>query len=94
MAKRYGTIVDILIKYEFGHLVDQMGLKPFKSVIKTRFKSYTEPKGIQLTGPERARLVLEELDPTYVKLGQILSMRPDLIPIEYANEFEKLQDTV
>ncbi len=94
MAKRYGTIIDILIKYEFGHLVDQMGLKPFKSVIKTRFKSYTEPKGVQLTGPERARLVLEELGPTYVKLGQILSMRPDLIPIEYANEFEKLQDTV
>ena len=94
MAKRYGTIIDILIKYEFGHLVDQMGLKPFKLVIKTRFKGYTEPEDVPLTGPERARLVLEELGPTYVKLGQILSMRPDLIPIEYANEFEKLQDTV
>ncbi|MGP8321999.1 MAG: ABC1 kinase family protein [Methanosarcinaceae archaeon] len=93
MAKRYGKIIDILIKYEFGYLVDQMNLRPFKS-IKSKFKGYCELKGAPLTGPERARKVLEELGPTYIKFGQILSVRQDLIPIKYANEFAKLQDAV
>ncbi|MGP8319485.1 MAG: ABC1 kinase family protein [Methanosarcinaceae archaeon] len=91
MAKRYGKIIDTLIKYEFGYLVDQMELRPFKS-IKSKFKGYCKLKGTPLTGPERARKVLEELGPTYIKLGQILSVRQDLIPIKYANEFAKLQD--
>ncbi len=91
MAKRYGKIIDTLIKYEFGYLVDQMQLRPFKS-IKSKFKGYCKLKGTPLTGPERARKVLEELGPTYIKLGQVLSVRQDLIPIKYANEFAKLQD--
>lgn len=91
MAKRYGKIIDTLIKYEFGYLVDQMQLRPFKS-IKSKFKGYCKLKGTPLTGPERARKVLEELGPTYIKLGQILSVRQDLIPIKYTNEFAKLQD--
>ena len=43
---------------------------------------------------ERLRLVLEELGPAFVKLGQVLSTRHDLLPAEYARELEKLQDTV
>ncbi len=39
-------------------------------------------------------MALEELGPTFVKLGQILSTRADLIPYEYVQEFSKLQDTV
>ncbi|MBW6470048.1 MAG: AarF/ABC1/UbiB kinase family protein [Methanosarcinaceae archaeon] len=93
MVKRYGKIIDTLIKYEFGNIVDQMKLRPFES-IKSKFKGYCELNGAPLTGPERAKQVLEELGPTYVKLGQILSVRQDLIPIEYANEFAKLQDAV
>ncbi|MDO9516514.1 MAG: AarF/ABC1/UbiB kinase family protein [Methanosarcinaceae archaeon] len=93
MVKRYGKIIDTLIKYEFGNIVDQMKLRPFES-IRSKFKGYCELNGAPLTGPERARQVLEELGPTYVKLGQILSVRQDLIPIEYANEFAKLQDAV
>ncbi len=93
MAKRYGKIIDTLIKYEFGHLVDQMELRPFES-IRSKFKGYCELKSAPLTGPERARQVLEELGPTYVKFGQILSVRQDIISIEYANEFAKLQDSV
>ena len=91
VAKRYTRIVDTLLNYEFDHIVNQLGLKPLQSIrIRMRAQRY---KG-KLSGPERARHVLEELGPTYVKLGQILSMRPDLIPIEYTKEFEKLQDTV
>lgn len=44
--------------------------------------------------PEELRLVLEELGPTFVKIGQILSTRPDILPIEYVEEFQKLQDKV
>lgn len=93
MAKRYGKIIDTLIKYEFGYLVDQMELRPFES-IRSKIRGYCELKGTPITGPERARQVLEQLGPTYIKLGQILSVRQDLIPIEYVNEFAKLQDAV
>lgn len=44
--------------------------------------------------PANVRSVLEELGPTYVKMGQLLSTRPDLIPDEYANEFKKLKTSV
>ncbi len=93
MVKRYGKIIDTLIKYEFGHLVDQMELRPFESM-RSKFRGYCELKDAPLTGPVRARQVLEELGPTYVKLGQILSVRQDIVPTEYANEFAKLQDDV
>ena len=44
--------------------------------------------------PANVCVVLEELGPTFVKIGQVLSTRPDLIPKEYADEFTKLKDNV
>ena len=41
--------------------------------------------------PEKLRMVLEDLGPTYVKLGQVMSMRPDFLPPEYCDELMKLQ---
>lgn len=46
------------------------------------------------TAAERVRMSFEELGPTFVKLGQLLATRPDLIPLEYTQEFEKLHDRV
>ena len=43
---------------------------------------------------ERLRIVLEEAGGAFVKLGQMLSLRSDLIPQEYCDEFSKLQDSV
>lgn len=92
MVKRYGIIIDTLIKYGFGYFVDQMGIRPlgsFRSRFKGRF-AFPPPS----SGPERVRKVLEELGPTYVKFGQLMSMRQDLVPKEYAEEFAKLQNEV
>ncbi|WP_305064935.1 ABC1 kinase family protein [Methanococcoides sp.] len=93
MVKRYGVIIDTLIKYGFGYFVDQMGIRSLGSLrsrLKGRFGKGDEAR----TGPARVRMVLEELGPTYVKFGQLMSMREDLIPKEYAEEFSKLQDDV
>lgn len=47
-----------------------------------------------LSAPERMRMAFEQLGPTFVKLGQLLATRPDLIPIEFSQEFQKLHDQV
>ncbi len=54
----------------------------------------TSPEMDNLTAPERVRMSFEELGPTFVKLGQLLASRPDLIPNDYVTEFEKLHDQV
>lgn len=93
MIKRYGKIVDTLIKYEFGYLVDRLKIGEFRP-LRSRLRKKEQTLAGTMPHPRRVRMVLEELGPTYIKLGQILSMRQDLIPIEYTEEFSRLQDEV
>ncbi len=80
--KRTKEIIFILAKNGFGDLVETLGIPvPFK-------------KEVKLSRSERIRKTIEELGPTFIKLAQLLSLRPDLIPIELAKELEKLQDRV
>lgn len=84
---RYREIINILIKYGFEIIVERAHLLKF-------FKNPFRKKKIKYSIPTRVRNMLEELGPTFIKFGQILSTRPDLIPIEYIKELEKLQDEV
>ncbi len=94
-VKRYREIVDVFIRHGFGYLVDRFGLRPFRSLREKIFG----PKPLKeqllvLSEAERLRLALEQLGTTFIKFGQILSTRRDLIPEEYVRELEKLQDRV
>ena len=90
---RLRQIVNTLIKYGFDYFVKQLGLTNLISkggkILKLK-----PSKIAQLPLPIRVHLTLEELGPTFVKLGQILSTRPDLIPPDYIKELQKLQDEV
>lgn len=91
--KRYKQIFDILIKYGFEDIVNALNIKETsylrKKIEKPQYKALAK-----LPTEVRARMILEELGPTFIKLGQILSTRPDLIPSEYIEELKKLQDSV
>ena len=93
--RRFNQILRILTKHGFGFAIQQLHLERHvigRGVIKIRMlKRFTEP---QESRSVRLRKVLEELGPTFIKLGQILSVRPDLIPIDLCNELSKLQDQV
>jgi ubiquinone biosynthesis protein len=70
-----------------------LGLLELLSVPKRLFVQSNEKIRTKTMG-ERVRLFLEELGPTFIKMGQIASTRPDLIPAEILHELEKLQDRV
>lgn len=90
--RRLHQIVVTLIRYGFGSLArDLRVFPPFFSAIERIFVS---KKAQGLSTPVRVRLVLEELGPTFIKLGQIASTRADLLPPEWVEEFKKLQDMV
>jgi ubiquinone biosynthesis protein len=88
---RLVRIASIIGKYGFSAFLNRIrvGLSALpESVFRTR----QEKSLISLTAPQRLRLAIEELGPAFMKLGQMLSLRPDLIPPEYVKELEKLQD--
>jgi ubiquinone biosynthesis protein len=91
--KRYGHILNVFVRYGFGDILQRMNAKYSVPWLGKILKK--EKKGIKtLSTPERVRLAFEEIGPTFIKLGQVLSSRPDLIPQDYINELNKLQDKV
>lgn len=92
--KRVPQIASVLIKYGFGDVVNRMGLDSLLHDLKAKVFSDVAPEFEGLTTEERIRLALEELGPTFVKFGQIMATRPDLIPMSLVIELRKLQDKV
>ncbi|PKV50625.1 ubiquinone biosynthesis protein [Aquimarina sp. MAR_2010_214] len=91
--KRFNALFGILAKYGFEDIVANSHIQ--KIIPNTYLKKHPETNQIlSFNRFERIRMVLEELGPTYVKLGQIFSNREDLLPSELIKELEKLQDQV
>ncbi len=86
--RRFQQITQVLVRYGFGELVDLLGATPLFPMVRILRRQPV------LGPPQRLRMALEELGPTFVKLGQVLSTRPDLLPPAYIAELSKLQDTV
>lgn len=90
---RIRQILNIFIKHGFGQFIEMLNLHRFIPFRK-RLKIITGDELTETTMAEKLRVAFTELGPSYIKLAQILSTRPDLITDRYADEFSKLQDTV
>ncbi|MBT8086824.1 MAG: ubiquinone biosynthesis regulatory protein kinase UbiB [Gammaproteobacteria bacterium] len=85
------AIQRVLVKYSLNDIIKETHLlRPL------RFLFYLAPRRRDRTAPvgERIRLALEELGPIFVKFGQAISTRRDLLPPDIADELAKLQDAV
>jgi ubiquinone biosynthesis protein len=91
---RYRQILAILFKYGFGDLIELLKIEQYIEVGLQLISSDKRNRFEKLSRAERIRMAIEELGPTYIKLGQILSTRPDLIPADFRRELSKLQDRV
>lgn len=89
---RVGYVVQTLAKEGYGYYVDELHLRPHLPILTKIFGRKRAASAD--TRPERVRRCLERLGGAYIKLGQLLSLRPDLVPPEYCREFSKLQDDV
>ncbi len=90
--RRFGTIAGVLARNGFGNVIDHMFRQgPAVSDADSENIPIAAPA---FHSPARIRLMLEELGPSFIKLGQLMSVRADIFPPEYTEEFKKLQDSV
>ncbi len=91
---RYNQILRVLIKYGYEDLVYYLDENKRYTFIQKLIPKASRKHALLYTKWAKMRLVCEELGPTFIKFGQILSNRPDLVPLELTFELEKLQDNV
>ena len=97
VARDFGRIHEIssiLIRYGFGDIVRRLGVASIVESAGHVLKWQEVDDLTQITPPVRVRRALEDMGPTFVKLGQILATRADLFSPEWLSEFRKLQDQV
>lgn len=90
---RYREIAINFSSAGFGFLVEELGLDELLSLPKRIILRQAKSDDEKSRG-ERIRIFIEEMGTTFIKLGQIASTRPDLIPIDIIDELEKLQSDV
>ncbi len=87
---RFRYVMGVLFRYGFGYLLYELKLGEHLPLINRFVKKHEEAHPLSLG--ERLRLAFEELGPTFIKFGQLLSNRADVIPPEVVRELTKLQD--
>jgi ubiquinone biosynthesis protein len=93
--RRYRQILGTLLKYGFGQIVDQLQVRLVLQRSRHVFTGGPRVREARRQSPAvRLRLAMEELGPTFIKFGQLLSTRPDLLSSEYIAEFSRLQDEI
>ncbi|MBI4843716.1 MAG: AarF/ABC1/UbiB kinase family protein [Nitrospirae bacterium] len=91
---RIRQIANVFLMHGFGQFIEQINLQRFIPLRK-RLRVFGQWQPLEKHSiPERLRIAFSELGPSFIKLAQILSSRPDIITNEYADEFGKLQDRV
>ncbi|WP_199767915.1 ABC1 kinase family protein [Ketobacter alkanivorans] len=91
-VKRLNEIFSILIKYGFGDMMRRMGLSNTVEHTSRFMRAPISNELLNMKPPERFRCAIEEMGPTFIKLGQILATRVDLFSQDMIHELEKLQD--
>ncbi len=93
-ARRLREIILVLARHGFQDILRQAGIGR-QILDRLSFKWLAQNKDLaEFSVPQRIRMSFEQLGPTFVKLGQMLSTRPDLIPPDLAEELKKLQSQV
>ena len=82
--RRLGAIAGILLRHALGYAVGACCAR--SSWLERRFRP--------LSGPQRLRVLFEDLGGTYIKFGQVLALQPDILPLRYCNELFDLLDNV
>lgn len=93
-VSRTREILSVFVKHGFGDLSDKLHLEKYHDLGIKFFRLAPRVVSAHLTRAERFRMALEELGPTFIKLGQMIGNRPDMLPPDWAFELEKLQDAV
>jgi len=88
---RVKEILTVFMEEEFGYFIKKAQLHHLIPFSK-RLKKALQEKESSWHGEVHLRQAFERLGPTFIKFGQLLSLRPDVVPPEYIAEFEKMQD--
>ncbi len=93
---RYKAIANILIKHGLGFVIEKIGIFRIFNIKTKVFRILSTAENPHKMGTlaQRIKSALEELGPTFIKFGQLLSLRPDMLPENLIAELSKLQDEV
>lgn len=92
--RRLRSIASILMRYGWTDVAERLGNRSWIGRVGNWMNSEVSSEILELPPEVRARLAIQELGPTFVKLGQVLATRPDIFPPNWIAEFAKLQDQV